>query len=96
MEDIIEVLIENLFEGAVDVIDTASTSNRLPVGLRIACTVMLFLFFGGVFGLMIFVGVMLIKEDGLWLPGIIMFAIAAFIPGYLIYKFRKIFNTHRR
>lgn len=96
MEDIIEVLIENLFEGAVDVIDTASISSRLPVGLRIACAVMLFLFFGGVFGLMIFVGVMLIKEDGLWLPGIIMFAIAAFIPGYLIYKFRKIFNTHRR
>lgn len=92
MEDLIEVLIENLLEGAVDVIDTASTSNRLPAGLRIACAVMLFLFFGGVFGLMIFAGVMLIK-DGLWLPGIIMFAIAAFMPGYLIYKFRKIFNS---
>ncbi|MDE7361014.1 MAG: hypothetical protein K2N38_03670 [Oscillospiraceae bacterium] len=95
MDDIIEVLIENLLEGAVDVIDTASTSNRLPVGLRIACAVMLFLFLGGVFGMMVFVGVMLIKEDGLWLPGIIMFAIAAFMLGYLIYKFRKVFNSRR-
>lgn len=96
MEDLFEVVIENLFEGAVDVIDTASTSNRLPVGVRIACAVMLFLFLGGAFGGIIFTGVMLIKEDGLWLPGIIMFAIAALMLGYLIYKFRKISNTHRR
>ena len=92
MDDIIEVVIENLLEGAVDVIDTASTSNRLPVGLRIACAVMLFLFLGGVLGMMIFTGVMLIVENGLWLPGIIMFAIAAFIMGYLIWKFKKISN----
>lgn len=92
MEDLFEVVIENLLEGAVDVIDTASTSSRLPLGLRIACAVMLFLFFGGVFGLMIFAGVMLIVEDGLWLPGIIMFAIAAFIMGYLVWKFKKILN----
>lgn len=95
MEDLFEVLIENLFEGAVDVIDTASTSNRLPVGVRIVCAVMLFLFLGGAFGGIIFTGVMLIVEDGLWLPGIIMFAIAALMLGYLIYKFRKIFNSRR-
>lgn len=95
MEDLFEVLIENLFEGAVDVIDTASTSNRLPLGVRIACAVMLFLFLGGAFGGIIFTGVMLIIADGLWLPGIIMFAIAALMLGYLIYKFRKIFNSRR-
>lgn len=95
MEDLIEVVIENLFEGAVDVIDTASTSNRLPAGLRIACAVMLFLFLGGAFGGIIFTGVMLIVENGLWLLGIIMFAIAALMLGYLLYKFRKIFNSRR-
>lgn len=95
MDDLIEVLLENLLEGAVDVIDTASTSNRLPVGLRILAAVILFLFLGGVFGLIIFTGVMLIKEDGAVLPAVIMFAIAAFMLGYLIYKFHKIFNSRR-
>lgn len=96
MEDLFEVLIENLFEGTLDVIDTASTSSRLPVGVRIVCAVMLFLFLGGAFGGIIFTGIMLIKEDGAVLPAVIMFAIAAFMLGYLIYKFRKIFNSRRR
>lgn len=85
----------DLLEGAVDVIDTGSTSRRLPLGLRIACAVMLFLFLGGALGLIIFTGVMVIKKNGLWLLGIVMFAIAAFMLGYLIYKFRKIFNSRR-
>lgn len=90
MEDFLSELLGELLEGAVDVIDTGSTSRRLPLGLRIACAVMLFLFLGGVFGLIVFTGVMLIKENGLWLLGI-----AAFMLGYLIYKFRKIFNSRR-
>lgn len=95
MEDFLCELLSDLLEGAVDVIDTGSTSSRQPLGLRIACAVMLFLFLGGVFGLIVFTGVMLVKQDGLWLLGILMFAIAAFMLGYLIYKFRKIFNRHR-
>lgn len=95
MEDFFGELLSELLDGAVDVIDTGSTSRGLPLGLRIACAVMLFLFLGGAFGLIVFTGVMLIKEDGLWLLGILMFAIAAFMLGYLIYKFRKIFNRHR-
>lgn len=95
MEDFFGGLLSDLLEGAVDVIDTGSTSTGLPLGLRIACAVLLLLFLGGAFGLIIFTGVMLIKDDGLWLPGIIMFAIAAFMLGYLIFKFRKIFNSRR-
>ncbi len=95
MEDFFGELISELLDGAVDVIDTGSTSSGLPLGLRIACAVMLFLFLGGAFGLIVFTGVMLIKEEGLWLPGIIMFAVAAFMLGYLIFKFRKIFNSRR-
>lgn len=95
MEDFFGELLSDLLEGAVDVIDTGSTSTGLPLGLRIACAVLLLLFLGGAFGLIIFTGVMLIKDGGLWLPGIIMFAIAAFMLGYLIFKFRKIFNSRR-
>lgn len=95
MEDFLGELISELLEGAVDVIDTGSTSSRLPLGLRIACAVMLFLLLCGAFGLIVFTGVMVIKEDGLWLLGIIMFAIAALMLGYLIFKFRKIFNSRR-
>ncbi|MCM1166986.1 MAG: hypothetical protein NC299_12600 [Lachnospiraceae bacterium] len=91
MDDLIEVLIESLFEGLVDGIDSASTSKRLPAGLRILFAALLFLFFGAVFGGMVFAGVMLIKE-GTWLLGLIMFAIAAGVLGYLIWKFFKIFN----
>lgn len=90
MDDFIEVLIEELLEGIVDGVDSASTSKRLPVGLRIFFAVLLLVFFGGVFGLMTFVGIMLIKDNGAILAGIFMFAIAAFILGYLIRKIRKI------
>ena len=92
MEDIIEVVIENLLEGALDIVDTASTSKRLPVGLRIFAAVMLFLILSGVLGGIIFAGVMVIKNDGSVLLGILMFAIAAFIMGYLVWKFKKILN----
>lgn len=95
MEDFITELIGELLEGAVDIVDDGSTNSRLPLGLRIACAVMLFLFLGGVFGLIVFTGVMLVKQDGLWLLGLLMFAIAAFMLGYLIYKLRKIFNSRR-
>ena len=95
MEDFFGELLSDLLEGAVDVIDTGSTSTGLALGLRIACAVLLLLFLGGAFGLIIFTGVMLIKDDGLWLPGIIMFAIAAFMLGYLIFRFLRISNTRR-
>lgn len=92
MDDFFEVLLEEVLEGVLDGIDSASTSNRLPAGLRIFFAVLLFGFFGVVFGLMVFVGIMLIKDDGAVLPGVMMFAIAAGILGYLIWKIRKILN----
>lgn len=92
MEDFLESLFGELLEGFVDVVDTASTSDGLPVGLKIASAVMLFLFLGGALGGIIFAGIMLVKEDAA-LPGVVMFAIAAFILGYLIFKFNKIFKT---
>ncbi len=92
MDDIIEMLIEEIVEGAVEGIDSASTSNRLPVGVRILFAVLLFVILGGALGLEIFTGVMVIKENGPVLLGVIMFAIAALTMGYLIWKFRKIMN----
>jgi len=95
MDDVIEVIIEELLEAVLEGIDGASTSKRVPAWLRILAAVLLFLVLSAVFGLMVFTGIMLIKEDGAVLPGIFMFAIAALTEGYLIRKFVKIFKNRR-
>lgn len=94
MGEFLEVLLEGVLEFIVDVSDTAATSKSAPAPLRILAAVLIFCFFGGAFGGLIFAGVMLIK-DGDWIFGVICFAIAALIMWYLIHKFRKIFNSRR-
>lgn len=94
MEDLLEALFEGLIEFIFEGLTSTSESKRVPILLRILAALLVLLLFGGVSGLMIYAGIMLLKENNIT-AGIFMFVIAAFVWGFAIWKFVKVFRSRQ-
>lgn len=94
MEDLLEALFEGLIEFIFEGLTSTSESKRVPILLRILAALLVLLLFGGVSGLMVFVGIMLMKENHI-IAGIFMFVIAALVWVYAIRKFVKVFRSRQ-
>lgn len=93
-----DVFFEALFEGLIELIFEGLTSTseckRVPILLRILAALLVLLIFGGVSGLMIFVGIMLLKENNI-IAGIFMFIIAVLVWVFAIRNFVKVYRNRQ-
>lgn len=83
MDFIIELIFELIAEGTVEL----SKSTKVPKLIRYPLIVIIVLFVTGIFGIILFVGLMLLKENVIL--GIVLIAIALLMLVMGIVKFRK-------
>lgn len=94
MEDLLEALFEGLIEFIFEGLTSTSECKRAPILLRILAALLVLLLFGGVSGLMIFAGIMLLKEKAM-IAGIFMFVIAALVWVFAIRNFVKVYRNRQ-
>ncbi len=94
MEDLLEALFEGLIEFIFEGLTSTSESKRVPILLRILAALLVLLLFGGVSGLMVYAGIMLLKEKAM-IAGIFMFVIAALVWIYAIWNFVKVYRNRQ-
>lgn len=94
MEELLEALFEGLIEFIFEGLTSTSECKRVPILLRILAALLVLLLFGGVSGLMVFVGIMLLKENNI-IAGIFMFVIAALVWGFAVWKFVKVYRNRQ-
>lgn len=86
MEILFEIIFEIIVEGALEL----TTSRRVLLPLRILAAVIVVGVFGGVIFLIAFTGVICLRgEDNMIALAILLFILAAFIAGVLIWKVVK-------
>lgn len=85
MEFVIEVLMEFLLEGSISI----SSNKKYPKIIRYPLLFFVFLFFGSVFFLLFWFGIMLLKENVYGGIFILLVALLLFIGAFL--KFKKIY-----
>lgn len=83
MDFIIELIFELIAEGTVEL----SKSTKVPKLIRYPLIVIIVLFVTGIFGIILFAGLMLLKENVIL--GIVLIAIALLMLVMGIVKFRK-------
>ncbi|MBE6851847.1 MAG: hypothetical protein E7505_00020 [Ruminococcus sp.] len=83
MDFIIELVFELIAEGTVEL----SKSTKVPKLIRYPLIVIIVLFVTGIFGIILFAGLMLLKENVIL--GIVLIAIALLMLVMGIVKFRK-------
>lgn len=83
MDFIIELIFELIAEGTVEL----SKSTKVPKLIRYLLIVIIVLFVTGIFGIILFAGLMLLKENVIL--GIVLIAIALLMLVMGIVKFRK-------
>ena len=86
-ELILELIIIGPFDGA--------TSKKVPMPVRIISAVIFFLIFGGVIGLIAYLGISALIDKRI-IAGIIMLFISVLILAMLCYGFRKEYIKKRR
>lgn len=86
-EFILELIIIGPFDGA--------TSKKAPTPVRIISAVIFFLIFGGVIGLIAYLGISALIDKRI-IAGIIMLLISVLILAMLCYGFRKEYIKKRR
>lgn len=86
-EFILELIIIGPFDGA--------TSKKAPMPVRIISAVIFFLIFGGVIGLIAYLGISALIDKRI-IAGIIMLVISVLILAMLCYGFRKEYIKKRR
>jgi hypothetical protein len=86
-EFILELIIIGQFDGA--------TSKKAPMPVRIISAVIFFLIFGGVIGLIAYLGISALIDKRI-IAGIIMLLISVLILAMLCYGFRKEYIKKRR
>ncbi len=87
MEILLEIVFEIIFEGAFEV--ASSESRRIPLPLRVLCALLVVLVFGGVEFLIIFCGIVCLR-DGEKLVAVLLFAFAALFLGVLVRQFVRV------
>lgn len=90
LEALFEILIEIIFEG----LSGTAKSKHVPLPLRILCAMLLVIFVAAVVGLIVFCGVILIKDYSV-IAGAIVLAVAAVLCGGLVWKFIKTFRDRQ-
>ncbi len=90
LEALFEILIEIIFDGASD----TAKSRRVPMPLRILCAVVLVIFVLAAVGLIVFCGVLLIRQHNI-IAGVVILAVAAVMVGGLAFKFIKTYQDHQ-
>lgn len=90
LEALFEILIEIIFEG----LSGTAKSRRVPLPVRILCAVLLVSFVAAVVGLIVFCGIILIKDYSV-IAGVVILAVAAVLCGGLAWKFVKTYRDHQ-
>lgn len=88
MEYVFEFLLELVFEIGVEV----SKNKRTPKWIRCLLLAVFVLFFLAVIALMLFAGIVMLKENTL--AAILFIAVGLFLPVMGIIKFRKAYCKH--
>lgn len=89
MEDLFEFIVELVIEGSIE----ASKSSKIPKFIRYPLIVIISLFFIAVIGLILFAGIISLKEN--ILPGIFFILIGLLMLIISVIKFRKIYLMKR-
>lgn len=82
MDFVLEFLFEIILEGCLEITE----EKKVPLILRILCAVILVIVYGGMVGILLYVG---ISNQSLLLLFIAVF-VASIIPIAFVYKFKKI------
>lgn len=90
LEALFEILIEIIFEG----LSGTAKSRRVPLPVRILCAVLLVSFVAAVVGLIVFCGIILIKDYSV-IAGVVILTVAAVLCGGLVWKFVKTYRDHQ-
>ena len=89
MEFLIELILDLLFEGALD----ASQSRRVPRPIRFFLIGLLTLFYVAFIGLLIFLGIVIMRQTILFGTLLIIFAVVFTV--ICVLKFRKLYLNKR-
>ena len=89
MEDIIELLVELFWDGAL----ALSTDNRLPKWVRYPAIGLIVLLFSAVVGLILALVIHLLGD--IWYVGVILIALDALFVFWAIRKFRRVYILKR-
>lgn len=90
LEALFEILIEIIFEG----LSGTAKGRRVPLPVRILCALLLVSFVAAVVGLIVFCGIILIKDYSV-IAGVVILAVAAVLCGGLVWKFVKTYRDHQ-
>lgn len=85
LDDLVELILEIILEGAVE----AAGSRRVPLPVRILLACLLVLLFGGIAGLLIWVGI----GSGNW--GLTVLGVV-FLAGFAVFTYARVKRIQKR
>lgn len=94
MDDLLEALFEVIIEIVFEGLSGTAKSKRVPLPLRILAALLLLIIVAGVVGLIVFCGIILIKDYSV-IAGVVILAVAAVLCGGLVWKFIKTFRDRQ-
>ena len=85
MEFFIELIMELVFEGTLEL----STSRKIPNWIRYPLIVLIGLFFAAFIGLILLLGLLMLQD--MWYFGIVLLAFGLIFAFFAVRKFRKVY-----